>query len=406
MKKIAILPFDPIDAYEQKGTLSLYKQYFNPAAYFDQVCVISPRERHDRELDGFVIKAARNPTHFRTLLSDFQPDVLRVYGGGWNADYAISNRIADIPIIVSLHDTNPALLRPSIQFADGVIAMSQVIKKLAIQVGVSPELIHVMGNRVDTQSFQPVEKNKAHQFKKQLAKGRLILHIGRQCSQKNQDSLLRAIPLLPPDFSVIFIGQGDARPYQQLARELGVLDRCSWMARVPNHELPLWYSACDVFCVPSRWEGFGIVFIEAAACESPIVSSNIAPMKEYLTHRQSAWLVDDYENPASLAQGIIYMSEGNQQVKEITNKARQAVLAFDKEKIDQLEAKLYGAFLQSAPRTWSKELTLKYRFWSIGFRLSQHFVARKYRTVRDWGIRVLIRIYRQFRQPLTSKANS
>ncbi|MBX2875831.1 MAG: glycosyltransferase family 4 protein [Saprospiraceae bacterium] len=406
MKKIAILPFDPIDAYEQKGTLRLYKEYFNPAAYFDRVWVISPREKHDRILDGFVIKAARNPSHFRSLLTEFDPDVLRVYGGGWNADYAIANRIAGLPIIVSLHDTNPSLLSPSIQFADGIIAMSEVIKELAIKAGVQSEQIQVMGNRVNTQLFQLVDPKQASQFKKQLTDGRLILHIGRQCAQKNQDTLLRALPLLPADFSVVFVGQGDARPYQRLASELGVLARCSWIERIPNEELPMWYSASDVFCVPSRWEGFGIVFIEAAACESPIVSSNMAPMNEYLVHKETAWLVDDCEDPAALARGITFMATGSKEVGEITRQARQAALQFDKEKIDQLEAYIYRDFLQDVQPTWSKKLTRRYRFWRTGFLLRQHFVARKYRTVRDWGIRFLLRLYRQIRQPLTPQSNS
>ena len=64
--------------------------------------------------------------------------------------------------------------------------------------------------------------------------------------------------------------------------------RCFWIESVKNSELPVWYSWCDCFCVPSRWEGFGLVFIEAAACGSAIVTSDIAPMTEYFTNDKSA----------------------------------------------------------------------------------------------------------------------
>ena len=406
MKKIAILPFDPIDANEQKGTLSLYKEYFNPAAFFCQVWIISPLEKEDRIFAGFTVKAARDPTHFQSLLSEFQPDVLRVYGGGWNADYAIAHRVHGIPILISLHDTNPALLKPAIQFADGIIAMSQVIKELAIERGVKSELIRVMGNRVDTHHFRQVDPYQAAQFKSQLISGRLILHIGRQCEQKNQDSLLRALPLLTSDFTVVFVGQGDPRPYQQLAQQLGVQDRCTWMERIPNEELPMWYSACDVFCVPSRWEGFGIVFIEAAACETPIVSSDMAPMNEYLTHQETAWLVKDCEDLAALAEGITFMTSQNSSVQQMVRQARKEVLVYDKRKIDLIEAGIYSSFLQQTITSSPRSRSSKYRLWKLGFHLRQHFLARKYRTLRDISIRYAVALYRQFRHPLTQKSSS
>lgn len=406
MKKIAILPFDPIDAYEQKGTLSLYKEYFNPAAFFDQVWVISPLEKKDRTFDGFTVKAARDSSHFQTLLSEFQPDVLRVYGGGWNADYALAHRVDGIPILVSLHDTHSSLLRSSIRFADGIIAMSQVIKDLAIARGVRPELIRVMGNRVDTKHFQPADPQSAAAFKAQITSGRLILHIGRQCAQKNQDSLLRALPLLPKDFTIVFIGQGDAKPYQHLAEQLGIANRCTWMERIPNEELPLWYSACDVFCVPSRWEGFGIVFIEAAACGAPIVTSQLAPMNEYLTHQQTAWLVEDCESPKALAKGIDFMTTEHSRVEQIVRRARQEVLIYDKAEVDLEEADIYATFLCQSLVSLPRLPSSKYRLWKLGFLLRQHFIARKYRTLRDFSIRYGVALYRQFRQPLTQKSSS
>ena len=99
------------------------------------------------------------------------------------------------------------------------------------------------------------------------------------------------------------IGLGDIEKYQAIAEMSGVGDRCFWVGAVKNTELPLWYSWCDCMCTPSRWEGFGIVFIEAAACGAAIVTSDIGPMNEYLTP-ESACLVEDFENPSALAVAI------------------------------------------------------------------------------------------------------
>ncbi|HEX5091265.1 MAG TPA: glycosyltransferase, partial [Burkholderiales bacterium] len=69
-------------------------------------------------------------------------------------------------------------------------------------------------------------------------------------------------------------GQGPlTEELQRIAREAGVAERVAFVGRIPESELPAWYHACDVFCLPSvePAEAFGIVQVEAMACGKPVL---------------------------------------------------------------------------------------------------------------------------------------
>ena len=70
---------------------------------------------------------------------------------------------------------------------------------------------------------------------------------------------------------------------QELAAELGVDDRVQFPGRLPHDELPLWFNAADVFCLPSLNEGCPNVVIESIACATPVVASNVGGIPDLIT---------------------------------------------------------------------------------------------------------------------------
>ena len=99
-------------------------------------------------------------------------------------------------------------------------------------------------------------------------------------------------------------------------------------------------------CTPSRWEGFGIVFIEALACEAIVVTSDIAPMNEYIKNMINGLLVKDYENPQALAE-MIKLACTNSKVREsLKRNARKSVEEFEKSRVDNLEVSYYQKVLE------------------------------------------------------------
>lgn len=101
----------------------------------------------------------------------------------------------------------------------------------------------------------------------------LLFALGRHVYYKGFEFLIRALASLP-DAVLALGGQGPITgELQRVAREAGVADRVRFVGRIPDEELPAWYHACDVFCLPSveRAEAFGIVQVEAMACGKPVV---------------------------------------------------------------------------------------------------------------------------------------
>ena len=91
-----------------------------------------------------------------------------------------------------------------------------------------------------------------------------------------------------------------------------------------------------------------MVFIEALACESVVVTSDIAPMNEYIEHMKNGLLVKNYEDPQSLAD-MIGVACTNKQVREsLRQNARKSVERFEKSRIDRLEANYYEKLLAMA----------------------------------------------------------
>ena len=374
MKRLVVFPSDPIEAYIKQGKSYGYLEgYFNPGGYFDEVYCLTLWEKEHRKI-GKITYLKCEPLKLRSLINDIHPNVIRAYGGYISSDLAQLARIDDIPIVVSIHDTNPNLIYPSVKHADYIICMAQCVKNAVVsKLAINDDNIMMMPNRIDSILFS--RRNDAKYFgllNAKFGKGKHILHVGRKTRQKNLDTLIRSLCYLDSDVSVIFVGSGDDDEYRHIAQEMKVDDRCFWVPSVKKEELPLWYSWCDCFCTPSRWEGFGFVFIEAAGCETPIVTSNIAPMNEYLTDGVNALLVDEYENPEKLAKTIEKVILGGDQIKEMCREARKVGLNFDKEKIDKQEIDIYKFAIENGSRhnemnklEWLK---IHWKYWRYNYR--------------------------------------
>jgi glycosyltransferase involved in cell wall biosynthesis len=110
--------------------------------------------------------------------------------------------------------------------------------------------------------------------------GRTILTVGRWDRAeryKGADTLIAALPSVlkaAPDASLVLVGDGDDRPrLEQLARDLAVSERTHFLCGLTPEQLFACYASCNVFALPSRGEGFGLVFLEAMANAKPVIGS-------------------------------------------------------------------------------------------------------------------------------------
>ena len=336
---LAIVPNDPLEAYAEAGYPDL-TGYFNPGGAFDEVVCLSPHEKSAGSRYGVKIVPTA-PKDFARACAEHQVGVIRAYDLP-SAALVAAHRPQGVPFVVSVHDVDPSRLPAVLPEADLWLPVSRACGDLLRSRGADPAKIVPFSNRIDPQVFHPVASAGEQAAFDALFPGRIrILCVGRHSRQKNQDGVVRALAKLGPNYVGVFVGKGEVARTRQLAQELGVADRCRFIASVPNAELAAWYRSAEVMCTPSRWEGFGVVFAEAAACGAAIVSTDRAPMNEFLTHGETALLVADPESSDGIANAIRAAAARGRQRDLLRRNAPNAARPFAKEAVDAAEVAAY-----------------------------------------------------------------
>ncbi|MEO1766702.1 glycosyltransferase family 4 protein [Thiobacter aerophilum] len=220
-------------------------------------------------------------------------------------------RIARIPVVVYAHGEEITTWRQPAKFrvmgfvyrhADWVIANSEFTRDELTKLGVAPQRIVLIHPGVDTEHFRPGLP--CDDLKASIglaAHEKLILSVGRLSRRKGFDMVIRSLPELlkqgrPVRYALIGIGE-DWDYLHSLARDCGVADRVHFLGHVPSEDLPRWYNACDVFAMPNReingdTEGFGMVFLEAAACGKPALAGNAGGTGAAVVHGVTGLRID------------------------------------------------------------------------------------------------------------------
>jgi D-inositol-3-phosphate glycosyltransferase len=180
---------------------------------------------------------------------------------------------------------------------DLVICASEGEKEmLGSLYGVPGSRVTVVPCGVDTDVFRPIDRAGVRKELGLPAKERIVLFVGRIEPLKGIDVLLRAVSHLDGRFRVLVIG-GDGKDVARkaelaaLAAELRIADKVTFLDAVPHGELPLYYNAADICVVPSYYESFGLVAVEAMACGVPVIASRVGGLKETVRDGQTGYLV-------------------------------------------------------------------------------------------------------------------
>jgi starch synthase len=221
-----------------------------------------------------------------------------------------------IPLVITIHSLEP--LRPwkreqlghgydfscwvertAIEMADAIVAVSQGTKEDVLRLfNVQEDRIHIIYNGIDPNEYRPIEASD------QLAKYGLdpekpyVLFVGRIARQKGIIHLVDAIEYMDPGFQVVLCaGAPDtaeiaAEMKADVARVSAKRAGVIWIAEmVPKNVVYQLYSQAGVFCCPSIYEPFGIINLEAMACETPVVASAVGGIKEVVVDGETGFLV-------------------------------------------------------------------------------------------------------------------
>ena len=241
----------------------------------------------------------------------------------------------------------------ALRHADRVIANSEFTRDALIKMDVKPASITLIYPGVDVTRFHPgLVCADLRQSVGVTDAGKLILSVGRLSRRKGFDQVIQALPALIHaglDIQYVLIGIGEDYDYLfDLAHKHGVADRVHLLGHVSDDDLPRWYNACDVFIMPNReingdTEGFGMVFIEAAACGKPAIAGQAGGTGAAVVDGVTGFRVDGTDTIA-VTIALQRILENTQYAQQIGNLAlTRAISQFDwsivAEKTQQLQTK-------------------------------------------------------------------
>lgn len=164
------------------------------------------------------------------------------------------------------------LMRWILTGADSILAISKQSRDELIKIGVNLKNITIYRHWVDQTLFKPLNRDEA---KKRLGWNRrfVVLFVGRFIKIKGADVLLKMAKQVTEDIYFAFIGDGPLA--DEIRRASDEIPNVLFIGKVNNQDLPLYYNAADIVCIPSQYEeGFGKVILEAISCGTPVVGSN------------------------------------------------------------------------------------------------------------------------------------
>jgi len=230
--------------------------------------------------------------------------------------------------------------------------------RACIANGLDPKTIQMMPCAIDSDKFTPGDKQPELVEKYGLAGAKVLMTVARLWSgdiYKGVDVTIRALPQIAevfPEVKYLVIGRGDDQPrLAQLAKDLGVSDRVVFAGFVATEELMQHYRLADAYIMPSQ-EGFGIVYLEAMACQVPVLSGDDDGSADPLQDGKLGWRVP-HRNPDAVAAACIEMLQGNDQRCDGQWLREQAIALFG---LDAFQHKLQHLLLSSSLSPSDKSL--------------------------------------------------
>jgi D-inositol-3-phosphate glycosyltransferase len=206
-------------------------------------------------------------------------------------------------------------------FADRLVAATPAEKaQLTWLYGADPRKISVISPGVDLRRFHPIDKSLAKSMIGVQEQHNLILFVGRVEPLKGIDTLLRAMAIVShrhsgwlPNLCVAVIGgdpsQGAQAENAEMTRlhalreELGIGDLVTFLGAKDQDTLQYYYSAAEMVVVPSHYESFGMVALEAMACGTPVIASEVGGLAFVVRDRTTGFHVPE-RDPEALAAKI------------------------------------------------------------------------------------------------------
>jgi len=215
-----------------------------------------------------------------------------------------------------------------------IVATEKEKQDISFYYDAFPGKVDVVPCGVNMELFRPHDRLASRQ-KLGLTENKIVLFVGRIDPLKGIEQLIRSVSLLKNQESLrlIVIG-GDAgslaevEKLQKLAASLDIAERITFQGIVKQEALSLYYSAADVCVVPSYYESFGLVPLEALACGTPVVATDVGDLRNIIREGESGYIIPD-NSPEKLAAAVSMVFDGPVRDAECSLDIRASVSRWD-----------------------------------------------------------------------------
>ncbi len=250
-----------------------------------------------------------------------------VHAHTWYTDMAglLAARLWGVPYVLTVHSLEPLrpwkveqlgnayhlsawMERTALEQADAVIAVSAGTREDILRLfAVPPERVHIIHNGIDLEEYRPGAAQRPDFARLGIDPERpYLLFVGRITRQKGIIHLVRACADITPELQIVLCAGAPDTP--EIAEEMRVAVAAArarrpdivWLAdMLPRAEVIGLYAHAAIFCCPSVYEPFGIINLEAMACEVPVVASAVGGIPEVVVPGETGLLVDPGLVPGS-----------------------------------------------------------------------------------------------------------
>ena len=209
-----------------------------------------------------------------------------------------------------------------------VVVGSRLLAELEHWHGVSGERVVHIPNGIDVDRFHPSRRGERRRILAGLGidpDSPVILFAGHEFERKGLDLAVQALARMETQAQLLVVGDDDPARFRTLAARLGVDGRVHFAGR--REDMPDLYGAADAFLLPSRYESFALVCIEALATGVPVVAPRIGGVEDYVVDSVNGFLVDREAGP--IADALDRLLGDPEMHSKMAAAARSSALAFD-----------------------------------------------------------------------------
>jgi teichuronic acid biosynthesis glycosyltransferase TuaC len=188
------------------------------------------------------------------------------------------------------------MIRRAARQAGAVVAVSHALKEKLAALGVERERIDVLRNGVDLELFHP--DNRAPLRAELQMRNPTLLSVGNLLGFKGHGVVIEALSQLP-EYELVIAGDGpDRAMFEARARQCGVSGRVRFVGSLSQQDLRRYYCAADVLVLASSREGWPNVLLEAMACGTPVIATDVGGVPEIVTSIEAGAVVKERSAPA------------------------------------------------------------------------------------------------------------